>query len=532
MLPDTFILREDQATVVDQIPDLFRQHPSLLIAAPTGWGKTVIISEIVARTIQSGHRAALLVHRQELVKQSEEKITIQTRLPPGIVWQSKREWDQPCTIIAQDTISAIDIPPLPRLDILIIDEAHHTVAPGWLRTLQRLNPKFLLGMSATPFRQDKEPLYPSPFANIIRPITPKELIDKNILCPALIESPIIHDSNGQHQPINQANNIESIYYDAVRYAIADGRTKILLYVSQTRQNTPLQVIQKTTDLLRKEGIPAEAISQNISAKQREARIQHFKLSPGVSVLVNYMALTEGTDLPYVDCVIIGRHTASESTIIQMIGRGLRLHPRKLNCLVLAYTDRPDMNEIIHYWRLDEPKENGAYSPKQAEPKLTKPQLFDLVTNFRSTISPIGETRVSYPWFQPFDKRPLLALPLGPTNNGEARYLTVEPTKSKAWKISNVVLKQSGPAQLWRQQILTQSPNEAANIVRASLGDKANLLQRNAPWRLKPASEAQAKTWLSLHPDAQLLMTSNLTAGEASDAIAQTRFRNRVAPDTL
>ena len=128
MLQDTYVLREDQSTVVDQIPDLFREQPSLLIAAPTGWGKTIIISEIVARTIQRGHRAALLVHRQELVKQSEEKITIQTQRPPGIVWQSKREWDEPCTIIAQDTISAIDIPNLPPLDILIIDEAHHTVA--------------------------------------------------------------------------------------------------------------------------------------------------------------------------------------------------------------------------------------------------------------------------------------------------------------------------------------------------------------------------------------------------------------------
>ena len=532
MLQDTYVLREDQSTVVDQIPDLFREQPSLLIAAPTGWGKTIIISEIVARTIQRGHRAALLVHRQELVKQSEEKITIQTQRPPGIVWQSKREWDEPCTIIAQDTISAIDIPNLPPLDILIIDEAHHTVAPGWLRTLQRLNPKFLLGMSATPFRQDKEPLHPTPFAKILRPITPQELIDRNILCPAVIESPIIHDSNGQRQPINQANNIESIYYDAVRYAIADGRTKILLYVSQTQHHTPLQVIQKTTNLLRQQGIPANAISQNISSKQRESAILHFRASPGVSVLVNYMALTEGTDLPYVDCVIIGRHTASESTIIQMIGRGLRLHPRKSNCLVLEYTGRPDMNEIIHYWRLDEPKEDGAYAPKQIEPKLTKPQLFDLVANFRSTISPIGATRVTYPWFQPFDKRPLLALPLGPTNDGEARYLTVEPTKSNAWKISNVVLKQSGPAQLWRKQILTQSSNEAANMVRASLGNKANLLQRNAPWRLKPASEAQAKTWLSLHPEAELFMTNNLTAGEASDAIAQTRFRNRVAQETL
>ena len=310
------------------------------------------------------------MHRQELVKQSRAKIIQQAQMEPGVVWQGTREWDRPITILAQDTVASLEIPWTLPLDILMVDEAHHTVAPSWINTIERLNPRFLMGFSATPFRQDREPLSPKPFANVIRPITPKELIDRDILCAAQIQSPVVLDRNGEVQPISHASNPENIYLQAIRYAIGQNRNRILLYVSQTRSLSPMQVIRKTAQKLRQNGITTGAITQNSSSKQREAIIDRFQSAPGASVLLNYMALTEGTDLPCVDCVVIGRHTESESTIIQMIGRGLRKHEDKLDCLVIQYTNRPDMSDIIHYWRLDgppDPHEEGPTNGARARP---------------------------------------------------------------------------------------------------------------------------------------------------------------------
>ena len=71
-----------------------------------------------------------------------------------------------------------------------------------------------------------------------------ELIERKLLCPAVIESPVIHDRDGEPQPINQAFNPEEIYLQAVKYALAQGRTRILLYASQTRTSSPVQVIRK------------------------------------------------------------------------------------------------------------------------------------------------------------------------------------------------------------------------------------------------------------------------------------------------
>ena len=102
-------------------------------------------------------------------------------------------------------------------------------------------PRYLLGFSATPFRLDKEPLCPEPFAGVIQPVTPMELIQQKLLCPAVIESPLVCGPDGEPRPINQASNPEEIYHQAVRYALGQGRSRILLYVSQTQEHSPVQV---------------------------------------------------------------------------------------------------------------------------------------------------------------------------------------------------------------------------------------------------------------------------------------------------
>ena len=492
---------------------------------------TVCLSEISRVELKRDRKIGLLVHRQELVSQSEEKIIRQTGIKPGVVWQGRREWEQPITIMAQDTISGLEIPPWLKLYLLMVDEAHHAVAPGWIRTVERLNPEKLLGFTATPFRQDREPLSPHPFAMVIRPVTPMELIERKLLCPAVIESPVIHDRNGEPQPINQAFNPEEIYLQAVKYALAQGRTRILLYASQTRTSSPVQVIRKTVDLLQAAGINTGGIFQNLSTKRRRATLARFQDSASASVLVNYMALTEGTDLPHVDCIVIGRHTASESTIIQMIGRGLRTHEEKEDCLVLEYTERPDMNEIIHYWRLDSPEPEQEKAKRERVKSNTAVELENMVTQFPRQISQMDQTRVQYPWFRPFGDRPLMALPLWSKEGEAGRYITVEPLRRGGWRVSTIILLNRGPAPVMREQSTLDKADDAAIRVRMALGQMAPMLRRQAPWRQKPASTSQLRTLRQLNLD-KTQDPDEITAGEVWDSISRERFRRRVKQAAL
>jgi hypothetical protein len=63
-----------------------------------------------------------------------------------------------------------------------------------------------------------------------------------------------------------------------------------------------------------------------------------KISAGeFNIVFNCMILTEGWDCPSVDCIMLARPTRSEILSMQMIGRGLRKHQGKKDCLVLDFT---------------------------------------------------------------------------------------------------------------------------------------------------------------------------------------------------
>lgn len=297
--------RDYQERLIREVQQALGKAPSVLAAMPTGAGKTVTFAEIIARALDKQRRTAVIVHRQELISQSAAAITAQTGAEPGIVWESRRQWEQPCTVISHGAIAAGGKPDGYRPHLLLLDEAHHAAAAGWRKAIQLLQLDYLIGFTATPFRQDREPLHPEPFANVISPITPKELIDRGILCPARIVPPLVTDPQGAPQPPSAAANLTALYGQAVQYALAQGRRKIILFVSGTRRQTLSPVIDSAANALNRAGIAAAAISQESGSRQRSAAIARFRATPAPAVLCNYMTLTEGFDAPETDCVITG-----------------------------------------------------------------------------------------------------------------------------------------------------------------------------------------------------------------------------------
>lgn len=506
---------------------------SVLIAAPTGSGKTLVLAEVSRPYLARQEPVALLVHRQELVEQSHKTILRQTGYDAGIVWKDRKEWDRLITILAQDTLHGTEIPEGWWVRLLMIDESHHATAPTWQTSIERLRPTKLVGASATPFRQDREPLSPRPFQRVYRPVTPKELIELGILCPPIIESPVVHDDQGQPQAIGQANNLIALYKRTVEYAIAQNRQKIVLYVSTNGEDTPSRVIKATKDSLNQAGIPAYGVDQNMSASRRKTDLARFASNPGVAVLVNYMTVTEGTDLPCIDAVIIGRQTNSETTIIQMIGRGMRKYGTKRDCLVIEYTGRPDMDDIINYWRIDtaqnlKPDED---EENQKTRRLLKKELVRLAADFPDHVNQFARSKITYPWFQPYPNEPVWALPLWTNPDEAGRYITIEPMRNGSWKFTELRMPKRGPTPTRRRQKIFATAAEATQETRKMLGNRASMLARTATWRLKPASADQRRAWDRLTGGEQAT-PADLTAGEASDLIAQQRFINRVQKSLL
>lgn len=92
-------------------------------------------------------------------------------------------------------------------------------------------------------------------------------------------------------------------------------------------------VDQVTDKFRSEGIDAYPITSNTPTEQRRRLLQEFK-DGEFKVLVNCGIFTEGTDIPNIDCVLLARPTRSRNLLVQMIGRGMRLHDSKTDVHII------------------------------------------------------------------------------------------------------------------------------------------------------------------------------------------------------
>lgn len=92
-------------------------------------------------------------------------------------------------------------------------------------------------------------------------------------------------------------------------------------------------VTNLTAKFREHGINAQFVTGDTPSRVRSARIDAFRKGE-FPVLLNCGVFTEGTDIPNIDCVLLARPTKSRNLLIQMIGRGMRLHKGKQNCHII------------------------------------------------------------------------------------------------------------------------------------------------------------------------------------------------------
>lgn len=95
----------------------------------------------------------------------------------------------------------------------------------------------------------------------------------------------------------------------------------------------LKHVHNLTADFREAGIDARFIHSGTPAKERETILKDFK-SYSFPVLLNCAVLTEGADIPNIDCIVLCRPTRSRNLFSQMIGRGMRVAEGKTECKIL------------------------------------------------------------------------------------------------------------------------------------------------------------------------------------------------------
>lgn len=251
---------------------------SILIHSPTGSGKT-IMGLLVARGLQQGAnlRIGWVAMRRNLLAQARRENELK-QLGVNLV-----------------TFSMFDRNPPTDLDVIVVDEAQHDCCNSMMAIHGLIKPKFILGLSATPFRTDKLKLC---FDKVIRDAGIHQLIQDGYL------SKYHHYTLPSFRPEEVA---DAYLRDQDRWG------KSIIYFHT------IGACRKAAKHLQDAGVRVEVVT---GSSDREGQLQAFA-QDDVRVLINAQVLVEGMDEPSIQTVFV-RPSGCSSTI-QMAGRVFRKH---------------------------------------------------------------------------------------------------------------------------------------------------------------------------------------------------------------
>ncbi|KAI0478782.1 P-loop containing nucleoside triphosphate hydrolase protein [Xylariaceae sp. FL0804] len=347
-------LRYYQEECIQSVLASVRQGQKRLgISLATGAGKTVVFTQLIDR-IQAGNETAsqtlVLAHRRELVEQAARHCaaTYPSKSIDIELAKSKASGTADITIASMQSITSGDR--LRKFDprlfkLVLVDEAHHIVAPKYLEILnhfgldqKRPDSPVLVGVSATFSRADgvrlgaaiDQIVYHKDYVDMIQDKWLSNVIFTTVESTANL-SKVKNDTSGDFQTgeLSRAVNTEQINQITVRswLAKAAGRKSTLVFC------VDLAHVSGLTQMFRQYGVDARFITSNTPTLDRGNLLDAFRRGE-YPVLVNCGIFTEGTDIPNIDCVLLARPTRSRNLLVQMIGRGMRLHSGKENCHII------------------------------------------------------------------------------------------------------------------------------------------------------------------------------------------------------
>ena len=342
--PKLFELRDYQKQLKSHIYQLIRDGKKrILVYAPTGSGKTAILSAIISDALSRNKRVMLIVHRDFLVEQSRQAM-IKTGINPddiGVIKAGYREdRERPIQIAVLQSLQNRATPE--KLDLVILDECHSTAFYKHYEIIKShtLNAVHL-GFSASPWRlKSTEEYFGLHFDAIAEGPGIGELIESGYLARpryygygGLVDILKLDTSKTGDFKDSQMENefIKSeVPQEIVEQILelCDGRTGIIF-------NSGVEQSQIQTQLLNNAGVPTVHLDASTPFKERQ--LYFDKLSSGeIRCISSIGCLTEGFDVPSISFVVLSRATKSRALYVQMSGRGLRISPDKTDCLILDF----------------------------------------------------------------------------------------------------------------------------------------------------------------------------------------------------
>lgn len=331
-----------------------------LVVLPTGTGKTKIAIEDLSelKIYNKDFRALILVPSLDLKRQWIKDISVDDNLINNVE-------------IA--TYSGIyqryNIEVTKKYNYIIVDEAHHSVAPTLRKVLRYYQPEFLLGLTATDKRLDEKKLE-SVFGKYDIKLDLKEAIEGGILCQIRAFRLMTNIDLTKVR----FNNLDYYSSDLEKNILVPSRNEIIAdtvekYFSDTKLSDKCGIIfcvnithtKMMAKLLNDRGINAAAIDGK--DKKRFQKIDLY-MKKKIRFLCTCSLLTEGWDAPHTSVIVMARPTLSKVLYTQQLGRGTRNYPSKEALYVIDVVDNYGVfgNVSNRPWSIHSLFESQIYKP--------------------------------------------------------------------------------------------------------------------------------------------------------------------------
>ena len=225
-----------------------------------------------------------------------------------------------------------------EFDYIVIDEFHHAAARTYRRVIDHFEPKFMLGLTATPERSDGGDLLALCQENLIYRCDVGEGIREGLLSPfhyfgvpdEVDYANIPWRSNRfDEEALTEAVATRSRAQNALEQYRARGGSRTLAFCCSMRHAEFMRAY------FREAGVRTAAVHSGAGSDPRASSLEQLEAGE-IDVLFSVDMFNEGVDLPDVDTVMMLRPTESRILWLQQFGRGLRKASGKERLVVIDY----------------------------------------------------------------------------------------------------------------------------------------------------------------------------------------------------
>ena len=325
------------------------QNRALLIAA-TGTGKTYL--SIFDVNQMKPRKVLYVAHRDMILDKAEKSFknilpNIKTGFLNGNTKDVKADYlfASIFTLAKEDTLKTFK---KDEFDYIIVDEVHHAGADSYKKVIEYFEPKFLLGLTATPERTDGFDIFSMFHNNIAYEIRLQKAMEEDLLCPfhyyglsdLVVDGEIIDDKTDFKRLICD-ERIKHIERAINLYRNFEYPVKGLIFCSRVEEAKELSV------KLNNDGYHTKCLTGEDSDYEREVVIQQLESDEDpLQYIISVDIFNEGVDIPSVNQVVMLRPTQSAIIFVQQLGRGLRKLKGKSYVSVIDFIGNYENNFFI------------------------------------------------------------------------------------------------------------------------------------------------------------------------------------------